>query len=43
MKRILYFFPLLAVALLITSGCNHAPKDGIHTITVCTTTDLHGV
>lgn len=40
MKRLLYFFSILII--IIATGCSRTPKDGTHTITICTTTDLHG-
>jgi len=42
MKRLFYFLNILAVAILLSAGCGRTPKDGIHTVTVCSTTDLHG-
>jgi 2',3'-cyclic-nucleotide 2'-phosphodiesterase/3'-nucleotidase len=42
MKRLLCFLNISLVVILIATGCSNTPKDGIHTITVCSTTDLHG-
>ncbi|NLB66980.1 MAG: bifunctional metallophosphatase/5'-nucleotidase [Bacteroidales bacterium] len=42
MKRLLNFFIIPTIAILIATGCNRTPKNGIHSITVCSTTDLHG-
>ena len=42
MKHLLYNLYILVVALLISTGCNRNPKNGIRTVTICSTTDLHG-
>jgi len=42
MRHLFCFLNILAVALLISAGCNRIPKNGIHTVTICSTTDLHG-
>lgn len=40
MKKI--FLPLTALAVLAFASCTKVPKDGIHTLTLLTTNDVHG-
>ncbi|NLX40330.1 MAG: bifunctional metallophosphatase/5'-nucleotidase [Bacteroidales bacterium] len=42
MKRLLNFLIIPAIAIFIATGCNRTPKNGFYSITVCSTTDLHG-